>query len=166
MQLKYFILISLIFSNTVTFSQANDTIIGYKGGSKALTKDIIKHLPEIFYKKGGLEDLDITYNRYYEVIMKIHKDGTIDKSILIFSFMDTVKMPILMNAIHQTDGKWINYSGEDQVIVLPLHFLYIGNYLSSSPEQPIMRQDYYLNWAKSRLIYFEPIVSRCYAPVH
>jgi hypothetical protein len=133
MQLRYFIFISLLFCKTETFSQANDSAIGYKGGLKMLARDIIKHLPAIFYKKEGPGDLDIDYNRYYQAVMKIHKDGTIDKSILIFSYMDTVKVPIILDAIHQTDGKWINYSGEDQIIVLPLHFLYVGNDYSHSP---------------------------------
>jgi hypothetical protein len=166
MQLKYFIFISLFFWNSEAFSQSNDSLIGYKGGLERLKRDIIKALPTIFYKKEGPEDFYIEYNRYYEAIMKINKDGTIDKSILIFSFMDTVKMPFIINAIHKTDGKWINYTGEDQIIVLPLHFLYVGNDLSRSPEMPFMREDYYLNWTKSKLIYFEPIVSISYAPVH
>jgi len=167
MHLKYFTFISLLFCFAVTFSQTNDSVIGYKGGIKMLARDILKRLPTIFYKNAGPESLDITCNRYYNVVMKIQKDGTIDKSILVFSVMDTVKVPFIINAIQQTNGNWINNSGEDQLIVLPLYLLYERSDESQTPEKiPIMRQDYYLNWTKSRLIYFEPIVSTAYSPVH
>jgi hypothetical protein len=154
----------LVFLCTVSFSQSNQTLIQYKNGFRELNRIF---LSQMLKKKGiqGVQSDSIKYNRYFNVVMEVAKDGSID-SILVISIMDSSKGQFIIDGLKKTQGNWINKSGVTQMVVLPIYLIYkSGNEKDPIEKTPFIRQDFYTNWNNRSLIHLEPIIIELYAPM-
>jgi hypothetical protein len=71
---------------------------------------------DIFEKDNELRRV----KRNINILFTIKKDGTIGDQILILSAGDSIINEELHEFIEQTNGKWINNTGEDQLVILPV----------------------------------------------
>jgi hypothetical protein len=158
----FIVIISTLFTQT-SFCQ-QDSLIEYKGGFNLLGRDILRHLP-INPAVTTYHDEGVDYDRYYTVVLKILKNGGIGKSIFVFSVMDSLKVPLVVDAIRFTAGKWINHSGEDQTVVLPIYLVNRMDEPSDSTKKiPIISQQYYLDGSRSKVVYLAPVILTSYPP--
>lgn len=105
-------------------------------------------------------------NRHFLLSITINKAGKI-QAINLFSFskLDSIETLNILAALEQTDNKWINNSGKDQTIVLPISYIYDDK--NDNPEKfPDLQQEFYSNWNKVKLIFLERIIVfvRVYLP--
>ncbi len=86
------------------------------------------------------------------------KNNTIGPRISIVSVQDSGKAGALLNAFKFTGGKWINLSGEDQTVVLPVYIHYkFDDPNAGDLDMPVIRQDIYINGEKKNIIYLKPM---------
>ncbi len=139
--------------------------IQYKGGWKLLQRDLLLHLP-INPAVSTFHDDGVQFNRYYQVTMQIGKHGEMGESFTVFSVMDSLKAPFIAEAVRYTAGKWINLSGEDRTVVLPIYLLYRKDgAVDSVGTIPIMSQHHYFNGQATPPVQLAPIVITSYPAV-
>lgn len=143
------------------FSQDSTGVIEYKGGDKALLKKVFFYISRY---EGNLERTqdEKKYSSYYTVVFKIKADNSIDSKIDVLVVNDSTDSKIdsaIVELIKQTNGNWINHSNEEQTVVLPIYHVYMDE---NSKMNPDIRQTYYINWKKNKLIYLKPIIVGSY----
>jgi hypothetical protein len=142
-----------------------DGVIGYKGGLHLLQRDILLHL-RINPAVTTYHDDGVTYNRYYQVVIQIGKEGQLGESLSVFSLMDTLKAPFIVAAVRATTGKWINHSGKEQTVVLPIYLLYkTAESGDSAVQPPVFGQAVYFGEQKQAAVYLQPVVVSSYPVV-
>ena len=153
-----------IFLALGCYGQA-DPVIGYKGGMPLLQRDILLHL-RINPAVDTYHDEGVNYNRYYQVVMQIGKEGELGESLSVISLMDTLKTPFIVTAIRATAGKWINHSGKEQTVVLPIYLIYkTAESGDSVVRPPVFGQAVFFGEQKREAVYFPPVVISSYPGV-
>jgi hypothetical protein len=149
----------VLFSCTV-FSQSEKNNVEYKGGFGLLYKTINKYI-----HSGNRIITSGDSNRYYNIVVVIDKKGTV-KSESIFSVnKDTSEIAIILSVIKRTNGKWVNHSSNDQIIVLPIYYMYNDDESNTHKKIPNISQDYYGNGNKTALLYLNPIIVIIYPTI-
>ena len=132
------------------YAQNQDTthVIQYKGGDTSLIKQIFKYIGK---HSGFYDGKDREHNRYFQVVLKIEKDGTMgDQMNIIMIDNDTSSMPeTIIDAIKQTNGQWINHTHQEQSILLPIYFIYKRDETSLNIK-PDIKQKYYYKRPKDK----------------
>ena len=159
------ILIFLAFFSLSAFPQSSDTSIQFKGGFSKLNR-FFQGMPLDGSRSGKKEDYYINYNRYFDVLMKLETNGSID-SIFVISIMDSIRAPFIIEVLKTTQGNWINNSGVAQMVVLPIYIIY-KNLNEKEPVEKMLyfNQGFYTNWTKNKLIYLNPIIITSYSAQH
>lgn len=132
-----------------------DSLIQYKGGLDRLNGDVLRHLriDRDLHDEGKVRD------HYYLVMFDLQKNNTVGPRISIVSVMDSGKAGALLAAFKFTKDKWINLSGEDQTVVLPIYIHYkFDDPNAGDQDIPAIRQDYYINWEKKKIICLKPMI--------
>ena len=110
----------------ISYAQQNSDVIEYAGGRKQLDKAVWKYLGN---HKGMFDDAMQSdsarkTNKYYTVFMQVDKNGVIGADIMVNACNDTSITSIIAAAVRETSGQWINHSGSDKWVVLPIYYLY------------------------------------------
>ena len=152
--MKKIILFSIgITVSVIAFCQSSK--IEYDGGTKAFSRLLAKKIyaPEEMY----IKDTSSTYS----VVMNIDKNGLIDR-IEITSFGDSTGTRIIVEVLKLTQSKWINHSGQDQLVSFQVYFI-PGE--ESTQNTPAVDTRNYMSWRPKPVINLGPIICRYYKPV-
>jgi hypothetical protein len=152
-------------STSLTFTDGYEKLeklVGYETSiSDALQNDS-------FYKNEYL---------FYEVILNIGKDGTMG-DIWINSLYDTALASSILEAMKKTNGLWVNNSGSELVVVLPIYYNNIpGDSFSNLMFKQIYDRidnsrsvkifsSFYQNWESRKLVYLKAIKIVGFPPNH
>ena len=141
-----------------SFSQTNDSTIKYADGFKTFYRDIYKHLHPGQDYLGSPDS-----NRYYTFLIQITASGGLGAiSINSVGIMDSIEIAYILSKLKESKGKWINNSGIDQTMVLPVYFVFNDYDDKYKQKLPNVNEAYYINWNRKKLIYLEPIIAKVY----
>jgi hypothetical protein len=163
--MKAAIVILLVFFGVLsTMAQSVGDSIQFKGGTKALHISIINYLS----KHNGVYNSGPAYslrdgNKYFILVMKMDSGGSIDKGISILSLQDTTNSKVILDAIKQTDGNWVNQSHMNKTIILPVYYLFMDD-KKEIEKAPFLASYFYSPSAKD-IICLEPFVIKMYPEV-
>ncbi len=157
--MKKFIITSLsLFLFTTIWAQENPNSVEYTRGRKMLNNSIIDYL----VKHDGTYTGVFAYyiregNKYFIVVIKNDKDGRIKDGGSVLSMQDTTNAEVVLNAVLHTNGLWINHTGVEKTVVLPIYFLYRYDDEKIKREKDPVCSNYFTNSNKD-IICLEPLV--------
>jgi hypothetical protein len=114
--------------------------------------------------QDGVLGFQFKYNRYYGVRFTVLVDGQIGKEVTVFSFQDTSNSLAILGAIKQTNGNWINNSGKELSVYMPIEVQYIIDGTDPIPLLPIAYREYH-DGGPADLVSIPPIIIQQYPPV-
>jgi hypothetical protein len=112
-----FLILFSCLSTEIALSQSDTSLLGYQGGYKYLGKVMLHQLD-----MGGYYSNTQTDNRYFFFFFTVDKDGKIGKRVFIQSIVDSslIKPGLYISALRATQGKWLNHTGGDLNVILPV----------------------------------------------
>jgi hypothetical protein len=140
-------------SAQITLCQSDTSLLGYQGGYKYLGKTMLHQ-----FDMGGYSDNVKTDNRYFIFFFKVDKDGRIGREVFINTITDSsfIRPDLYITALRATDGKWINRTGGDLNVVLPVIFRRSKD-LNPPPLQQL-KYDLFDNGNPGKLIRLDPVI--------
>ena len=154
--MRNFLLFLFISSSLFSFSQS--TQLEYKGGINQLKKFIGKTTGGDNPEWGKNYEVD----KYYNIKFTIDKNNKLGQNILIVSSQDIDSMPSLYSLIESTKDNWINHTGHDLEIVLPLYFYYDDD----TPRKRIDDKYHFAYLHKKDMLVLDPVITIHYPVVH
>ncbi|GEM_PF-7016118 len=156
--------VMFLFILSICDSQDTSRIITYAGGYNILTKNLVNY---VYFNYGFFQDSARAHNRYFQAKIKIDKNGFFKSEMELISINNDTSTigSIIVEAIKKTSGKWINHSGKDQIVILPVYFIYKDENTKSEPI-PEIKNEIYLEAKKFKPIYLQPIEIDMYPTVH
>jgi hypothetical protein len=134
---------------------ANLEYVGKPGGLGRLMLDEVSNA-ESFNNR----DFFKIHHIYYEVQFRIEKTGNLAEQIIINSVNDTSLRQSIMLAMKKTHGHWINHSGKDLLVILPIQ-LYndSGDSVFTDSTMKILPVWHasYNRWEESKIMYLTTI---------
>jgi hypothetical protein len=121
----------VLISEKQVYAQAKQALINYKDGKDILTGLFLNRM----HLNLDIEDSLVHYNRYFELIFTISKEGSLKGDAFVFSIGDSTKAPYIIQALKRTQGKWINKTGRDVQVVLPIYTIYKESQEKESTEK-------------------------------
>lgn len=142
-----------------SFSQdTTSNILKYRDGYKKLQKTLF------FYITGNYSLDTVKHNIYTNLNITIDNKGGI-KSVNIISVNDSSISNVIYKAISLTDGKWVNFTEENQILNLSINFIYTTSD-SKVDEIPFkFYPSYYENGHLKKIVLYGPIKINFYPPV-
>jgi hypothetical protein len=131
--------------------------IEFQGGRQALDRILAKNII--------VDDRKVfDSSRYFEVFMSINKAGHIGQ-VLITSVYDSSKMGLILLVIKKTQDKWINHTGTDQLVSLPI-YIYFESDNDVLRRNPKIFSQQFLDWDNRPMINLVPFVVNVYPTLH
>lgn len=124
----------LIFSLVILISVGlnaqtlDTTLISYQGGIQKLNNEVFLYLTH----HGVLRD-GMPCNRNFNILFTVNPNGEVGEKIAVFSVIDTLNSPKVIEAIRNTSGKWINHIGKSVEVCMPIYVIYYDKNASSEP---------------------------------
>lgn len=152
----YLLLILMAVTGEPIFSQTA-LPIEYKGGSWALFRKVVKYL-EINngVYNGNEPEKERQGNKYFIVVLSMDGNGRFNNDCSILSIQDTTNCKNVLAAVKETNGSWINHTGENQTVIIPVYFLYDSD--EKKLEKDPSFKNYFYSERKRGVICLEPIV--------
>ncbi len=145
------IFLSAVFYNCYS-QQSQNLRLEYSGGKKEFDKLVGRAY------SSSIGDEPFKYeeiNKFYEIQFTVGKNGNLGDSILVSSINDTIAVPYFLKMIRSTQGKWINRSGTDLLVFLPIYVTFSE---SKSGFYPTFRpkHSFFLDTIKLQVLTLEP----------
>ena len=150
-----------------SYSQQNSDGIEYSGGRKQLDKTIGKYLGTHhgMFDDATQPDSARKSHKYFTVFMQIDKNGIINGDIMVNACNDTSVTSLIAAAVRGTSGQWINHSGSDIWVVLPIYYLYKDEGLLTE-EIPLTKWYLFTNNRRTPVVYLDKVEIILYPVVH
>jgi hypothetical protein len=139
--MKHIFSFLLILSPFFVFSQSDK--LEYKGGINKLWKLIHR----------TTDSDDSIWNKN-----SIDKNNKLSKEIFIVSSQDIDSMPSLYALMEATKDNWINHTGHDLEVVLPLYYYYDDD----TPRKRINTVYHFAYWPKKEILVLDPLIIKRY----
>jgi len=164
---KILLLTSCLAICGFSYSQQNSDVIEYSGGQKQLDKTIGKYLGthKGMFDDAPKPDSGRKSNKYFTVFMQINKNGVIDGDIMVNACNDTSVTAVIAAAVRGTSGQWINHSGSDKWVVLPIYYLYKDEGLLIE-KIPLTKWYLFTNNGRTPVVYLDKVEIILYPVVH
>jgi hypothetical protein len=134
--------------------------IEYDSGRIGLTKLMAKSIrPEKYSDSAAWYSTD----KQYLVLLRIEKNGVLGDDISIFMSNDSLMLPMILDVMRRTQGHWINHTGKEQMVVLPICYFFQSD--EKEKPMPILRFDKYNKTGKEAMVYLEPFTIVMYPPM-
>ncbi len=142
-----------------SFSQdTTSNILKYKEGYKKLQKTLF------FYVTDNYSLDTLKHNIYINLNITIDNKGRI-RSVNIISINDSSISNVIYKAVFLTDGKWLNFTDENQILNLSINFIYTTDG-SKENEIPFkFYPSYYEDGHLKKVVQYTPIKINFYPPV-
>lgn len=176
MRKKLIVLAFFLFAFLYGSAQVYDsTVLTFSGGFGKLEK-LVGYETSI---SDALQNDSFYKNQYiyYQVIFNISKDGNMG-DIWINSLYDTALVSSILGAMKKTNGLWVNNSGAELVVVLPIYYNNIPNdsfsdlmfkqiydRIDNSKSVKIF-SSFYQNWTLRKMVHLKAIKIVGFPPNH
>jgi hypothetical protein len=150
--MKNLILLLLVLSPFLAFTQI--VKLEYKGGMDRFRKLIVSTTDGNNDEWNKNNEID----KYYNIKFTIDKDNRLGKDILIESSADIDSMPSIYALMESTKDKWINHTGHDLEVVLPLYYYYEDG----TPRKRINDKYHFSYWPKKDILILDLLITKRY----
>ena len=163
-----FLLCLMLLSGLHGFSQMPDSsYLEYAGSPGGLGRLMLNEVSNS--DRLSEEDFYKIHHIYYEVQFRIDKNGTLGEQVIINSVNDTSLRQTILQTMKKTQGHWINHSGKDLLVILPIH-LYndSGDSVFTDSTMKILPVWHasYNRWEETKILYLATIKIKTFPPVH
>ncbi len=161
---SFCLLVIITCVSLMATGQAKKDPIEFKGGDTAISGSIFHYLS----KHNGIymraTDEVRSSNKYFVVTFKMDSKGMIGKDASILSMQDTSIAKVVLNAVLQTNGQWINNTQKAKTVILPVYFIYKSDGREIE-KGPVLKGNFYAGQSKD-IVCLEPFVIMMYPEVH
>lgn len=142
-----------------SFSQdTTSNILQYKEGFRKLQKTLFFYITEHY-------SLDTVKHNIYTNLNIAIDDKGITKTVNIISINDSSISNVIYKAISLTDGKWINFTEENQILNISVNFIYTTDGSKENENPFTFYPSYYEDGHVKKIVRYAPIKINFYPPV-
>ena len=157
--MKYILFALILVCSYRSFSQdTTSNILQYKDGYARLNKMIFSYVGDNYNVE------EVKHSAYSNFNITIDKNGKV-VDVNIFSVDDSSLSTVICKAIYLTDGKWINATGENQILNLPINCIYVDDGSKDKNIPFTFYSNYYENGRFKNVVHFKPMTIYFYPTV-
>ena len=149
------------------YSQIPDSAyLEYKGRPGGLGRLMLNEVSNA--DRFSDEDFHKIRHIYYDVQFRIDRTGKLGEQITINSVNDSSLRQTILQAMKKTQGHWINHTGKDMVVILPIHLNNESGdsvFTDSTMKMLPVWHASYNHWEESKILYLTSIEITTYPTV-
>src|SRR5450631_4367752 len=152
--MKKFLVVLFMLQTYSSFSQPT-VQVEYRGGTNALTKLFSKSIND---RSNNTENAEVRSNRFYSVEFSLDPTGHIMDNVVIVSTSTIDIDSTIVGFMRKVEGNWINHSGHNIDVVLPISFIYKDESVRLTNTQCPLTTTSFSKWKKREQVVLEPLI--------